>query len=47
MPAVPVVGPEMLTVTVSGDMLIVAVFDAVFALASVTVTETVYVPFAL
>jgi hypothetical protein len=44
-PTVPVVGP--VTVTTSGDALIRIVLDAVavFALESVIVTDTVYVPF--
>ena len=44
-PTVPVVGPLSATSRANGLMVMEAVDVAVFALVSVTVTETVYVPF--
>jgi len=46
-PTVPVVGPETVSVRASGLMVIVASLNAFFALVSVTVALTVYVPFTL
>ena len=46
-PVVPVVGPLIETASASGEIVIVADADAVFAFVSVTVTEIVKVPFAL
>jgi len=46
-PEEPVVGPAIVTPRVRGAMVIVAEADAVLALASVTITETVRVPFTL
>lgn len=46
-PVFPVVGPEIVTESVSALMVIVADIVAVFAFASVTVTETVYEPLTL
>jgi hypothetical protein len=46
-PTVPVVGPAMETVRVSGAIVIVADAVAVTAFASVMVTETVFVPLTL
>ena len=46
-PTVPVVGPPTVTARVSGLIVIVAEAVAVFAFASVIMTETVNVPFAL
>jgi len=47
LPTVPVDGPATVTARVIGEMTIVAVVLAVAELASVTVNEIVYVPFAL
>ena len=46
-PAVPLVGPAMETARANGLIVMVAEAVAVFALTSVAVTMTVYVPLAL
>ena len=46
-PTVPVVGPLIVTARASGLIVMLADAVAVFALVSVTVTDTVYVPLTL